>query len=140
MKETLNEFIDKIDVMLWESLPYNIRTLKTCMNILWYHNDSKFNIVIPYIMYDCKLTYYTQDLKNSQGNYISILISKKQVLDEFHFSQERKNKRKLITLFPQIQFHCVQPFPTGNLWWYDTFIGNIICWSEPIIWNIIDAK
>ena len=64
MKETLNEFIDKIDVMLWESLPYNIRTLKTCMNILWYHNDSKFNIVLPHITYNCKLTYYAQDLKN----------------------------------------------------------------------------
>ena len=34
MKETLNEFIDKIDVMLWESLPYNTHALKTSMNIL----------------------------------------------------------------------------------------------------------
>ena len=83
MKETLNEFIDKIDVMLWESLVYITRALKTSMNTPWYHN-------VPFITYDCKLTYYTQDLKNSQGNYISILISKKQVLDEFHFSQERK--------------------------------------------------
>ena len=94
MKETLNEFIDKIDVMLWESLPYNTHALKTSMNILWYHNaiinNSKFNIVLPFITYNFKLTYYTQDLKNSQGSYISILISKKQVLDEFHFSQERK--------------------------------------------------
>ena len=94
MKETLNEFIDKIDVMLWESLLYITRALKTSMNILWYHNaiinNSKFNIVLPFITYNCKLTYYTQDLKNSQGSYISILISKKQVLDEFHFSQERK--------------------------------------------------
>ena len=34
MKETLNEFIDKIDVMLWESLLYITRALKTSMNIL----------------------------------------------------------------------------------------------------------
>ena len=93
-RKTLNEFIDKIDVMPWELLHYNTRALQTSINILWYHNaiinNSKFNIVLPYVTYNCKLIYYTQDLKHSQGNYISVLISKKHVLDEFHFSQERK--------------------------------------------------